>query len=333
MVSSHDVPRRRFLAGALTLPALAVANAARAQAWRPTHAVRIVVPAEPGGTTDIMARLMARHLQERWSQTVVVDNRSGGGGVIGSTEVARATPDGHTLLMGNIGPQSIAYSLYRNMPYGPQQFIPVSNVITAPNVLVVNPAVPARTVADFVAWLKANPGKPYASSGTAQSPHLSAVWFLQLTGTQGTHVPYRGAAPALNGLMAGDTSFFFDNATTAMAFVRAGKLNALAFTSAERSPYEPGLPTLRETLPELGDYDVSTWVGVFVPAGTPRPAVDELNGRIKELLGQDDARKYFAQLVGLPAYGSPEQFAAFVAREIVKWRGVIEREGLKMDAN
>ena len=233
------------------------------------------MPAAPGGTTDIVARLLAAFLQQSWGQSCVVDNKSGAGGVIGSTEVAKATPDGNTMLMGNIGPQSIAYSLYRNMPYTPKSLIPVSCVITAPNVLVVHPSVPAKTVPEFVAWLKAQNGKAsYASSGTGQSPHLSGAWFLQLTGTKAEHIPYRGAAPALQDLTAGVTQFFFDNLTTGIEFVRAGKLRALGITSAQRNPLTPELVPICETMPELRPFDVSTWFGVFLPAGTPRPIVD-----------------------------------------------------------
>jgi tripartite-type tricarboxylate transporter receptor subunit TctC len=176
---------------------------------------------------------MAAFLQQAWGQTCVVDNKSGAGGIIGSNEVVKAAPDGTTSLMGNIGQQSIAYSLYRNMPFTPQSFASVSCVLTAPNVLVVHPSVPAKTVPEFVAWLKAQNGKvSYASSGTGQSPHLSAAWFLQLTGTKAEHIPYRGAAPALQDLTAGVTQFYFDNLTSAIEFVRARKLRALAITSA-----------------------------------------------------------------------------------------------------
>ena len=214
-----------------------------------------------------MARLLAAILQQAWGQSCVVDNKSGAGGVIGSTEVVKSAPDGHTALMGNIGPQSIAYSLYRNLPYTPASLIPVSNVITAPNVLVVHPSVPAKTVPEFVAWLKAQNGKAsYASSGTGQSPHLSGAWFLQLTGTKAEHIPYRGAAPALQDLTAGVTQFFFDNLTTSIEFVRAGKLRALGLTSAQRNPLTPELVPICETMPELKPFDVSTWFGVFLPA-------------------------------------------------------------------
>ncbi|CAN0203129.1 unnamed protein product, partial [Phaeothamnion confervicola] len=177
--------RRATLGAAAVLPAALLPWGLGAQSpWKPSQAVKIVVPAAPGGTTDIVARLLAAHLQQAWGQSCVVDNKSGAGGVIGSAEVVKSAPDGSTILMGNIGPQSIAYSLYRNMPYTQASLIPVSCVLTAPNVLVLHPSVPAKTVPEFVAWLKAQNGKAsYASSGTGQSPHLSAAWFLQLTGT------------------------------------------------------------------------------------------------------------------------------------------------------
>ena len=322
--------RRTTLAAAALLPA-----GLRAQSpGKPSQAVEIVVPAAPGGTTDIVARLLAAHLQQAWGQSCVVDNKSGAGGVIGSNEVVKSPPDGHTVLMGNIGPQSIAYSLYRNMPYTPASFAPVSCVITAPNVLVVHPSVPATTVPEFVAWLKKEDGKvSYASSGTGQSPHLSAAWFMQLTGTKATHVPYRGAAPALNDLVAGVTSFFFDNLTTAIEFVRAGKLRALELASAQRNPLVPDLVPIRETMPELAPFDVSTWFGVFLPGATPRPVVDSLNAQMKAWLDDEKTRERFRAMAGFPAYGTPEPFNSFVNAQITQWKGVIDKEGLKLDVN
>jgi tripartite-type tricarboxylate transporter receptor subunit TctC len=264
----------------------------------------------------------------------VVDNKSGAGGVIGSTEVAKSAPDGHTVLMGNIGPQSIAYSLYRNLPYRPESLIPVSDVITAPNVLALHPSVPAKTVPEFVAWLKAQNGKAsYASSGTGQSPHLSGAWFLQLTGTKAEHVPYRGAAPALQDLVAGVTQFFFDNLTTSLEFMRAGKLRALGVTSAQRNPLVPELPPLRETMPELAPFDVSTWFGVFVPAGTPRPVIDAMNAEMKVWLDDAKTKERFTAMAGFPDYGTPEDYKKFVTAQIALWKGVIDREGLKLDVN
>lgn len=331
MIRHCRLPRRAVVAA---LPLLAMTPVARAQAWRPKQGLRIVVPAAPGGTTDIIARLLAAHLQQRWGQPAVVDNKSGAGGVVGSNEVVRAAADGHTMLMGNIGPQSIAYSLYRNMPYKPDSLIPVSGVIATPNVLVTHPSVPAKTVPEFVTWLRERNGDvSYASSGTGQSPHLSGAWFLQLVGAKATHVPYRGAAPALNDLVAGVTQYFFDNLTTAIEFVRAGKLNALGLTSAQRNPMVPDLPPIRETMPALKDFDVSAWFGVFLPAGTPREAVMAWNAEIKDWIEQDAIKERFKSMAGYAAYGTPEQFSDFVQKQIVLWRTVIEKEGLQLDVN
>jgi tripartite-type tricarboxylate transporter receptor subunit TctC len=210
----------------------------------------------------------------------------------------------------------------------------VSNAITAPNVLVVHPTVPARTVPEFVAWLRAQNGKvSYASSGTGQSPHLSAAWFLQLTGTKAEHIPYRGAAPALQDLTAGVTQFFFDNLTTGIEFVRAGKLRALGITSAARNPLTPELVPICETMPELKPFDVSTWFGIFVPAATPRPVVDAINAEMRAWLDDAKTRERFSAMAGFPAYSTPEQFAGFVAGQITQWKGVIDKEGLQLDVN
>ena len=326
-------PTRRATLAALPLLALPAIGRAQA-AWKPTQTVRIVVPAAPGGGTDILARLIANHLTTAWGVSVVVDNKSGAGGVVGTMEVVRAAPDGHTILMGNIGPQSIAYSLYRNLQYKPTSLIPVSNVLATPNVLVVHPDVPAKTVPEFVAWLRAQNGKvSYASSGTGQSPHLSGAWFLQLTGAKATHVPYRGAAPALADLIAGQTQYFFDNLTTSVEFMRAGKLRALGITSARRNPMVPELAPIREAMPELAAFDVSAWFGMFLPAATPAAAVDAFNAQIKVWIETDATKKRFEQMAGYAAWSPPDQFAAFVAAQTTQWKAVIEKEGLQLDVN
>jgi tripartite-type tricarboxylate transporter receptor subunit TctC len=333
---TRRLTRRAALAGAALFPALGLASPTvrAAGAWRPAQPVRIVVPAAPGGTSDIVARLFANYLQPAWGQSCVVDNKSGAGGVIGSNEVAKATPDGQTILSGNIGPQSIAYSLYRNIPYRPENLIPVSNILTAPNVLVVHPSVPAKTVPEFVAWLRAQKGNAsYASSGTGQSPHLSAAWFLQLTGTKATHVPYRGAAPAMNDLIAGVTNFYFDNLTTSVEFIRAGKVRALGLTTARANPLMPDVPPIAGTLPELKPFDVATWFGIFLPAGAPPPVVDAYNATMKAWLDDPKTKDRIAQMAGFPAYSTPEQYKSFVDAQVTLWQGVIDREGLKMDVN
>ncbi|MBW6399856.1 tripartite tricarboxylate transporter substrate binding protein [Roseomonas sp. HJA6] len=317
---------------ALSLPAL-LPTAAIAETWRPGQPVRIIVPAAPGGTTDIMARLLGQYLQSRWGTPVVVDNRSGAGGTIGTMEAVRATPDGRTMLMGNIGPQAIAYSLFRNLQYRPDSLVAVANVIRGPNVLVVNPSVPAQTVPEFVAWLKREDGRAaYGTSGLGQSPHLSAVWFTQLTETKAEAVHFRGAGPMLIDLVGGNVQFAFDNLTSSMEHIRAGRLRALGVTSADRSPELPDLPAIRETMPALAPYDVSTWFGLFMPTGVPADAVNGVNAEVQTMLGLPETRTRFAQMGGVPAPGSPEDFANFVRSEIQKWGVVIRREGLQMDA-
>ncbi len=312
-----------------------VATRAFAAPWRPERPMRIIVPAAPGGTTDIVGRLLSVQLTQSWGHSCVVDNRSGGGGVIGTVEAVRATPDGHTILSGNIGPQSIAYSLFRNLQYKPEDLVPVSNVVRGPNVLVVNNDVSAQNFQEFITYLRANPGKlSYASQGVGQSGHLSAVWFQQLMNTDSTHVPYRGAGPAMIDLMGGNVQFMFDNLTTAIQQIRSGKVRALAVTTAERSAQLPDIPTLREVAPELAqaNFDVSTWFGIFMPKGTPAPVIEALNAEIKALLDKPEVRQQISeQMAGVPSYGTPAEFKAFVDAEIEKWRGVIQREGLQLD--
>ena len=331
---SRRAALRSSLGAAALLPAGLGMQAGAQTPWKPTQGVKVIVPAAPGGTTDIVGRLLAAHLQQAWGQSCVVDNKSGAGGVIGSAEVAKATPDGHTLLLGNIGPQSIAYSLYRNMTYKPSDLIPVSDIIATPNVLVVHPSVPAKTVPEFVAWLKSQDGKvSYASSGTGQSPHLAGAWFLQLTGAKATHVPYRGAAPALNDLIAGVTSYFYDNLTSSMEFIRAGKLRALGLTSGQRNPMVPDLVPIRETMPELKPFDVSAWFGAFLPGSTPAPIVESLNAEMKRWLAMPETLERFKTMAGYADYGTPAAFKTFVDSQIALWKGVIDKEGLKLDAN
>ncbi|MFC3124199.1 Bug family tripartite tricarboxylate transporter substrate binding protein [Pseudoroseomonas globiformis] len=302
------------------------------EGWHATQPVRIIVPAAPAGTTDIMGRLLAPVLQERWGQPAVVDNRSGAGGTLGTSEAVRAKPDGHTLLVGNIGPQAIAYSLFRNLPYRPEQLIPVSNMIRGPNVLMLHPSVPVRTMPEFVQYLKEKQGRlNYCTSGPGQSGHLAAVWLQQMTGTQATAVHFRGAGPAMLALMAGDVEFAVDNLTTAVEQIRAGKVRALGVTSADRNAQIPELPALRETMPELAEYDVSTWFGAFLPAGTPEGAVAAHNAAIKALLDMPSTQARFREMGGVPAYGTPAEYAAFVKAETEKWGAVVRREGLQME--
>ena len=223
-------------AAALSTAAILPRASLGAGDWRPTETVRLIVPAAPGGTTDVMGRLLAAHLQTAWGQYAVVENRSGGGGTIGTAEVVRQKGDGHTILVGNPGPNAIAYSIFRNMTYKADQLQPVSNLIRIPNIISAHPSVPIKSIGDLIAYIKANPDKlTYGSSGIGQSPHLTAAWFLQLTGLKMVHVPFRGAGPALQAALAGDIQVLFDNLYPTLPQVQDGKLTGLAVTTPERA--------------------------------------------------------------------------------------------------
>jgi tripartite-type tricarboxylate transporter receptor subunit TctC len=324
--------RLTLVAPALLLAARAGAET-RGEEWRPGQQVRIVAGAAASGTTDIMARMVAQHLQQKWGTPVVVENRTGAGGTIATAEIVRTKPDGLNLLSGNIGPQAIAYSLYRNLSYRPEQITNIAGTITGPNVLVVNANTPVRNMAEFAAWLRAEKGRvTFASTGTGQSTHLSPVWMLQLLNIEAVHVPYRGSAPAQTAMLAGECGFLIDNLTGVIEQVRSGRLRALAVTSAERSPALPDVPAMRETLPELASYEVNTWFGIFGPAGMPEAMVNGLNHEINAWLDLAETKRRFAELGGGPLRLNPDDFTRFVQAEIVKWRGVIQKEGLQIDA-
>ena len=319
---------------ALALPLLLPASARAQSTWRPRTQVRIVVGAAAGGTTDVMARLVAQHLQARWGTPVVVENRTGAGGTIGTMEVVRAKPDGLTLFKGNIGPQAIAYSLFRNLPYTPAQLTNIAGTIRGPNVLVVNSDTPVRTMAEFAAWLRANPGKiSYGSTGVGQSTHLSPVWMLQLLQVEAIHVPFRGSAPAQTELLSGNIGFMIDNLTGVIEHIRGGRVRALAVTGAERNAQLPDVPAMRETMPDLASYEVNTWFGLFGPAGLPAEITTALNDEVNAYIDQSETRKRFDELGGVPFKVTPAEFDRFIAGEIAKWRGVIQKEGLQLDAS
>lgn len=317
----------------LAMPAiLGLARAAHAEDWRPTQTVRVVVPTAAAGTTDVMARLLGPALTSRWGQPVVVDNRPGAGGIIGTMEVVRAAPDGHTFLMGNLGAQSILYALARNLPYKPEDLIPIANMIDGPGVLVVNPSMRVNTVAEFAALLRANPDRySYGTPGIGSSPHLAGVWFGQLTGTRSTAVHYRGAGPAQADLFAGNIAYIFDALVNEVEAIRSGRVRALAVTGTERWPLLPEIPTVRESLPELAGFSYGSWVGLFAPRNTPEAIARSANAGAQRLLETEDARARFLGMGGLPRPGTPADFAAFVRAETAKWGEVIRREGLQVD--
>ena len=334
-MTSRAFSRRRVLSAAAALSATAaLPRFGQAAEWRPTETVRIIVPAAAGGSTDVMGRLLAAHLQAAWGQSAVVENRSGGGGTIGTAEVVRQKGDGHTILIGNPGPNAIAYSIFRNITYKPDQLQPVSNMIRIPNIVSAHPLVPIKKIPELIAYIKANPDKlNYASSGVGQSPHLTGAWFLQLTGLKMVHVPFRGAGPALQAALAGDIQILFDNLYPSLPQVQAGKLNALAVTTPERSASAPDIPTMRESAPELAKFDISSWFGVFLPKSAPAPVVDALNLQIKAMLERDEIKKNIATMGARADWGTPQQFSGFVEAETAKFAGIIKQEGLQMDVN
>ena len=330
----HSLSRRRLLSGAAGLAATtALPRTSRAD-WRPTEAVRIIIPAAPGGTTDVMGRLLAQHLQVAWGQSTVVENKSGGGGTIAMTDFVRQKPDGHTIMVGNPGPNAIAYNIFRNLSYKPDQLQPVSNLIRTTNIVSAHPSVPVKSIPELIAYLKANPDAvSYASSGSGQSPHLTAAWFLQLTGLKMTHVPFRGAGPALTAALGGQVQILFDNLFPSLPQIRAGYLVGLATTMPERNPLSLDIPTMRESAPELAKFDVSSWFGVFLPRGVPQPVLEALNGEIKTLLGRDDMKARIKDIGAVADYTTPAQYTAFVQNEIEKFGEIIRKENLQMDVN
>jgi tripartite-type tricarboxylate transporter receptor subunit TctC len=327
--------RRRILAGAAGLTATAFGGrASRAAGWRPTEQVRIIAPAAPGGTTDLMARLLGQHLQVAWGQTTVVENKSGGGGTIAMSDFVRQKPDGHTIMLSNPGPNAVAYSIFRNMTYKPDQLQPVSNLIRTPNIISVHPSVPVKSIRELMDHIKANPEKlSYATSGVGQSPHLTAAWFLQLTGLAMPHVPFRGAGPALTAVLGGQVPVLFDNLFPSLPQAREGKLRALAVTTPERSFQAPEIPTMRESAPELAKFDVSSWFGVMLPRGAPQGVLDALNAECKAFLDREDTRTRIREIGAVPDHGTPAQYTAFVQAEIAKFGEIIAKEKLQMDIN
>jgi tripartite-type tricarboxylate transporter receptor subunit TctC len=324
--------RRRVLAGAAALTSATILPRTSLADWRPAGTIRVIVPAAAGGSTDVMGRYLAAHLQIAWGQTAVVENRSGGGGTIGAGEVVRSAGDGQTILIGNPGPNAIAYSIFKNMRYKPEQLQAVSNMIRIPNIVSAHPSAGVKSIAELIAFLKANPDKfSYASPGVGQSPHLTAAWFLQLTGSKMTHVPYRGAGPALQAALAGDVQILFDNLYPSLPQILDGKLTGLAVTTPERSASAPDLPTMRESAAELARFDVSSWFGVFLPKTCPGEIVEALNGQVKLMLEREDIRKNIAAMGARPDYGTPQQFSDFVAAETVKFASIIDKEGLHLD--
>ncbi len=315
--------RRGFTSGLAA--SLAAPFVARAQeAWPRGRTIKIVVPFPPGGATDVIARIVADKLARMWGVAVIVENKAGAGGNIGNEQVARAEPNGDTILMTSPGMATNPF-LYEKINYDPiGEFTHVSLVALVPNILVMNPKLPFRNVADIVAFARANPGKlTYASSGVGTTIHLSGELFKFVTKTDILHVPYRGSAPALTDLMGGQTDIMFDNISSALPQVKSGALKGLAITTAKRSPFVPDLPPVADTLP---GFDVSSWFGFSVPRKTPEAIVAKLAADTKTALADPDVRARLEGLAAEPVGSTPAEFTAFVQRETDVWGKVI-REG------
>lgn len=308
----------------------ALPNIAAAQAF-PNKQIRIVVPFPPGGATDILARAVAQDLQKGFGQSALVENRPGAGGNLGADLVAKSPGDGYTLLMGTVGTHGINVALYSKMPYDAvKDFAPITLVALVPNVLVVHPSLPVKSVRDLIDLAKREPGKlNYASSGNGTSIHLSAELFKSMAGVSLLHIPYKGSSPALADLVGGQVGLMFDNLPSALPFIRAGKLRAVAVTSSKRAPVLPELPTIAEA--GLPGYEASSWFGILAPASTPRDVVGKLHDAIVKGLATPETSERLASQGAEQVGNTPEQFAVFIREEIDKWGKVVKAAGAKVD--
>ena len=307
-----------------------VASVACAQPY-PSRPVHFVVPYPAGGPLDAVARLLGQKVSESLGQPIIVENKAGAGGNIGADFVAKSPPDGYTILMGAVATHAINPTLYASIPYDPvRDFIPVTQVASTPNVLVVNPSLPVANVKEFIAYAKANPGKlNFGSGSTGSAGHLAGELFKSMAGVQMTHIPYKGAAPAMQDLIAGQVQLMFDNLASSLAQVKAGKVKALAVTTARRSTLAPDLPTIAES--GLPGFDINTWFGIFAPARTPPGIVNRLHDEFARALASPDVREKMLNLGAEPMPSTPEQFAAYIKNESEKYARVIKASGAKVD--
>ena len=318
--------RRAALAAALAAPALA----ARAQEAWPSRPVRVIVPFPPGQASDTITRLLAEALSARWPQRVVVENRAGGAGAVGSEAGARAAPDGHTLLVFTSGTHGINPSVIRSLPYDAERdFAYATLVFTVPLVIVAHPSFAPGDVASLVAAARADPGGiNYGSGGPGTSQHMSAELFASRAGVRLTHVPYRGSGPAMADLLGGNIPMMFDSVASALPHLRAGRIKALGVTSAARAAQMPEVPAIAETLP---GYEATGWAGLCAPAGTPAPVVARINADVTALLREPDFAARMTLMGGTPAPQTPAEAAAFVRDEIAKWRAVAEGANVRLE--
>jgi tripartite-type tricarboxylate transporter receptor subunit TctC len=323
------MPRSLFLLP--TVLALACAAVGAQPAGYPTRPVTLVVPFPPGGGTDTGARLIAQKLSQRWGQQVVVENKGGAAGQIGADMVAKAKPDGYTILMGNIGTQAINPSLYKKLPYDPDTaFAPIALVAELPLAMMVNPGVAAKTPQEFVALARSQPGKlSYSSSGAGGAPHLAAEMFKLATNTFIVHVPYRGGGPAVSDLLAGHVQLSFMTVLEASGQIKAGKLRALAVTSDKRVPALPDVPALAESA--VPGFNSISWIGLLAPAGTPKDIVEKIAADVREVVASDEVKSRLIELGGVPRTNTPAQFAEMIAADRKRYAKIISERKITAD--
>jgi tripartite-type tricarboxylate transporter receptor subunit TctC len=319
---------RRLLAVSICSIAAGTGGVAQAADY-PTRPVKWVVPYPPAGTTDVLARIIAQWLTEKMGQSFVIENKPGAGNNLGTEAVVNAPPDGYTMLLVNPA-NGINATLYKNLNFNLiRDIAPVAGIVRTPNVMEVTPSFPAKTVAEFIAYCKANPGKiNMASSGSGTSVHLSGELFKSMTGCQMLHVPYKGAGPALTDLMGGQVDVIFDNLPSSVGHIKGGKIRALGVTSQEREPSMPQLPTIAETVP---GYEATAWFGVGMPKGTPKDIIDRVNAEVNRALADPKMRERLAELGGKPIAGTPEDFGKVIAAETAKWEKVVISSGAKVE--
>ncbi len=309
--------------------ALAVLSPPAAAQTYPARAVKIIVPFPAGGTADAMPRIVADWLSRKWGQPVVIENKTGAAGNIGAEAVFRADPDGYTLLAAPPPPLVINQNLYPNLPFDPAKFVPVSVMGIVPNALVVNPKkIAATTVTDFIAYAKANPGKVVAATqGIGTTSHLTSELFQMMAGVKFVQVPYRGSAPALQGLLAGDVDIMFDNLGVSLALVKGGQLRLIAVGTEKRMSALPDVPTIAQTLPGFAS---SAWFAVVAPPKTPAPIVERISADIAAAIKDPDVRKRFADLSAEPVGDTPAEAAAFMRADVERWNKVIKAANVKL---
>lgn len=327
----HLAARFPYLSGSTVgafLAIILVFGHAHAQSY-PSRPIKLIVPFLAGSATDVTARLLSKSLQERLHTTIVVENRGGAGGNIGTDLVARADPDGYTLLYSTSGPLAVNKTLFARLPYDPENdFAPISLIATLPNVLVVNPkTIPVKNVKEFVAYLKARPGKiNFASIGNGSSQHLAAVQFELATGTKMTHVPYAGIPPIVTDLLSGNVPVSFINIPSVLGMIRTGQLKVLAVTTRHRSELLPDIPTLQEE--GLAGFESYAWFGLLAPKGTPQAIVQRLNKEVLASMGEPALRERMIKIGTEPAPTSPAEFKAMISAEVTKWRKIIRQANI-----